>query len=70
MGKNNSESYSLEFAQDLLSGKYGFMCQYKKELNFETVWSSIFDVKDKKIYRAEGNPLNTKYIEDERLIFK
>ena len=42
------------------------MCQYDKELNFDTIWSSVFDIKNNKVYRAEGNPLKTKYIEDER----
>jgi len=57
----------LEYSKKILSGKYGFMCQYDKKLNFDTIWSSIFDITNNKVYRAEGNPLKTKYIEDERL---
>ena len=54
-------------AQQLLSGKYGFMCQYENELEFETVWSSIFDLNTLCIYRAEGSPNKTKFQTDTRL---
>lgn len=57
----------IEHAKAILSGKHGFMCQYDKELNFETIWSSVFDITNSKVYRAEGNPLRKKYIEDRRL---
>ena len=53
--------------QQLLSGKYGFMCQYENELEFETVWSSIFDLNSLCIYRAEGSPDKTKFKIDTRL---
>lgn len=53
----------VEFAKNLLSGKYGFMCQYSKRIKFETIWSSIFDITEKKIYIAEGNPMTIKYVE-------
>lgn len=65
--KNIDYSDGVEHAKNILSGKYGFMCQYSKELNFDTIWSSVFDITNSKIYRAEGNPLMTKYIEDKRL---
>ena len=54
--------YHLRF-----KGNKGFMCQYDKSLNFETVWSSIFDLDSFVIYRAEGNPRRCKFITDERL---
>lgn len=54
--------------QNLLKGKYGFTCQYEKSLNFETVWSSVFDLNNLTVYRAEGNPARTKFITDRRLI--
>jgi predicted choloylglycine hydrolase len=53
--------------KDILSGKHGFMCQYDKDLNFDTVWSSVFDISSNKIYRAEGNPSRRKYKVDIRL---
>ena len=55
------------YIQQLLSGKFGFMCQYEKELEFETVWSSIFDLNSLCIYRAEGSPNKTKFKLDTRL---
>lgn len=56
----------LIYTQEILSGKYGFICQYKK-IKFETIWSSVFDISKNKIFLAEGNPQNTKFIEDDRL---
>jgi predicted choloylglycine hydrolase len=57
----------VNLAMRILGGKLGFMCQYDKELNFETIWSSVFDISNGKIYRAEDNPAKTKFIEDKRL---
>ena len=54
--------YHLRF-----KGNKGFMCQYDKSLNFETVWSYIFDLDSLTIYRSEGNPRKCKYVKDERL---
>lgn len=34
----------VETTKQLLRGGYGFMCQYDNEPDFETVWSSIFDL--------------------------
>ena len=34
----------IETTKRLLKGEYGFMCQYDDEPDFETVWSSIFDL--------------------------
>jgi predicted choloylglycine hydrolase len=68
--KNKGYGDGVEHAKNVLSGKHGFMCQYEKSLNFETIWSSVFDVTNNKIYRAEGNPSKTKYVEDNRLSTK
>lgn len=57
----------VEHARAILSGKHGFMCQYQKSLDFDTIWSSIFDVSNNDIYRAEGNPGRVKYKLDQRL---
>jgi predicted choloylglycine hydrolase len=61
--------YSVELAQDILSGKYGFICQYDRSKGLDTVWSSVYDLKHNKIYRAEGNPSRVKYRIDNRLGF-
>ena len=56
----------IEATERLLKGEYGFMCQYD-EPDFETVWSSVFDLKNLMIYRAEGDPRKKKCIIDRRL---
>lgn len=60
---------SLSFARDLLGGKFGFMCQYDRKKNADTVWSVIYDLSEKRIYRAEGNPGRKAYKEDLRFKF-
>lgn len=67
--KNNKDKFSFELAKDILSGKYGFMCQYDRKTNADTVWSVIYDIKNKKIYRVEGNPNRKSFKEDIRLKF-
>lgn len=57
----------IETTEHLLKGDYGFMCQYDDEPNFETVWSSIFDLDSLVIYRAEGDPRKKKFVTDNRL---
>ena len=52
--KTNHLSKKLVF--EILSGKYGFMCQYDRKKGADTVWSVVYDLKNKKIYRVEGNP--------------
>lgn len=58
----------IETTSRLLRGDYGFMCQYDDEPDFETVWSSIFDLKSLVIYRAEGDPRKKKFVRDNRLL--
>lgn len=57
----------IEATEQLLKGAYGFMCQYDDEPDFETVWSSVFDLKSLIIYRAEGDPRKKKFLTDSRL---
>lgn len=65
--KENKGSYSVELAQSILKGKYGFMCQYDRKRNADTVWSVIYDLKRKQIWRAEGNPMRKSFKEDTRM---
>lgn len=67
--KNREQDYSFAFAKQILSGKYGFMCQYDRKQNADTVWSVIYDLKQKQIWRVEGNPSRKKFIEDTRMEF-
>lgn len=57
----------VETTERLLKGDYGFMCQYDDEPDFETVWSSVFDLKSLMMYRAEGDPRKKKFLTDSRL---
>lgn len=57
----------IEDTKKLLKGDFGFMCQYDNEPEFETVWSSIFDLESLNIYRAEGDPRKKKFIIDSRI---
>jgi predicted choloylglycine hydrolase len=64
--KKTDYENAIDYTKEILSGERGFMCQYKK-IKFKTIWSSIFDISNKKIYLASGNPQIVKFIEDERL---
>lgn len=57
----------IEKTQQLLRGDYGFLCQYDDIPDFETVWSSVFDLRNRMIYQTEGDPRTKKFIEDSRL---
>lgn len=61
---------AVPLAADILSGKYGFICQYDRKTGKDTVWSVIYDVGIKKIYRCEGNPSRKRYTEDKRFTFE
>ena len=67
--KKSKNHFSAELARDILSGKYGFMCQYERKSGADTVWSVIYDVKSKKVFRVEGNPSRKKFVEDNRMKF-
>lgn len=53
---------AVRFTKNILSGKFGFMCQYKK-IKFETIWSTIFNITDFRMLLAEGNPEYKEYKE-------
>ncbi len=57
-------------AKELLAGKHGFLCQYDRTSGTDTVWSVIYDLKGKAIYRAEGNPKRETFMEDNRFSFR
>jgi len=46
----------IENTERLLKGDFGFTCQYDDEPDFETVWSSVFDLQSLMVYRADGDP--------------
>lgn len=62
-------TYDLSFAKRLLAGDYGFLCQYDRRTGKDTVWSVIYDLKGRRIYRSEGNPKRRSFKEDSRFQF-
>ena len=61
------KNYSIENMQALLSGKYGFMCQYDRKKGMDTIWSCIYDLKNQEIIRVEGNPNRKRYQKEKRI---
>ena len=59
----------VDFSKKLLSGNYGFLCQYDRTTGKDTVWSVVYDLSQGKIYRSEGNPQCNTYKEDKRFQF-
>ncbi|MBN2040861.1 MAG: linear amide C-N hydrolase [Spirochaetes bacterium] len=64
--KNTKIADAVEHTKNILSGRYGFMCRYDRELDFDTIWASVFDLSGNMVYRAEGNPAKVKFSEDIR----
>ena len=60
------KDFDPAFAQKLLSGAYGFICQYDRDTGKDTVWSVIYDLNQQQIYRCEGNPGRRAFKEDTR----
>ncbi len=65
----NHRNWEFTFAKKLLCGEYGFLCQYDRNTGKDTVWSVIYDLKQHKIYRSEGNPKRCSFKEDGRFHF-
>lgn len=57
----------FEKVKELISGKYGFICQYEKQLHFDTIWSSVYQLDNLYNEICEGNPAKTKFKYDNRL---
>lgn len=62
-----NQNYTCSLAQNILAGQYGFMCQYDRKTGFDTLWSTVYDLKNNRIFRAEGNPARSPFKEDFRL---
>ena len=61
--KENPQEFPFKF----LTETQDFMSEFSKDKKYETLWSSIYDLKKRKIYRCEGNLQKNKYKEDYRL---
>lgn len=53
-------------AQALLAGRQGFLCQYNRAEGRDTVWSVVYDLGRREIFRAEGNPARIPFERDHR----
>jgi predicted choloylglycine hydrolase len=65
--KNKTHCCPTDYAREILQGRHGFMCQYEKSQNFETIWSSVFDLSELTIYLSGGDPRRSAYLKDLRL---
>jgi predicted choloylglycine hydrolase len=65
--KNKTLCSPADYAREILQGRHGFMCQYEKSQNFETIWSSVFDLSELTIYLSGGDPRRSAYLKDLRL---
>ncbi len=68
--KKYKNNHSFDLVKDILSGKYGFMCDYDRKKDADTVWSVIYNIKKNEIHRVEGNPKRKGFKKDTRLKFK
>lgn len=59
--------YTEALGQDIASGRHGFLCQYKRHLKFDTLWSVSYHLNTLSVKRAEGNPMRARYRADNRL---
>ncbi len=66
---SNFQHMDLSEAKKLLAGEFGFLCQYDRKTGKDTVWSAIYDLSNKRVYRCEGNPNRKKFQEDMRFDF-
>lgn len=64
----NSPAPSPSRIQEVLAGKHGFLCQYDRRTGKDTVWSVVYDLKQKRIFRCEKNPGRGKFREDCRFV--
>lgn len=67
--KQEGQRVDVPFAKKLLSGSCGFLSQYDRSTGKDTVWSVVYDLKQHKIYRCEGNPGRRSFREDTRFRF-
>ena len=54
---------TADFVKHLLSGRYGFLCQYDRAAGRDTVWSAACDLTRRRCLLAEGNPGRTAFRE-------
>ncbi len=60
---------SPQAARQLLAGQQGFLCQYDPKTGHDTVWAVVYDLSQKAVWRAEGNPSRYAWQQDKRFSF-
>lgn len=63
----NNQDINFEECKNIISGKYGFVCQFAKNVRFDTIWSAVYKLNDLYNEICEGNPSRSKYAYDNRL---
>jgi len=51
----------------IISGGYGFVCQFEKSLHFDTIWSAVYNMNSLYTEICEGNPSKKPFKYDNRL---
>lgn len=59
---------TVQEAQKLLAGRHGFLCQYDSASGCDTLWSVVYDLKNKAIWQADGNPSRQDFRQDTRFL--
>lgn len=68
--RQNTKAITVQKAQSLLAGQQGFICQYNRKTGKDTVWSALYSLPQKTVYRAEGNPGRKAFKQDCRAFLK
>ncbi|MBN1330131.1 MAG: hypothetical protein JXA54_11715 [Candidatus Heimdallarchaeota archaeon] len=64
---NNHEQLEANFLQSILSSHQGLVCSHRDNIGLGTLWSVIYNLDTLEIWRAEGHPCKTEYLEDKRI---
>lgn len=64
---NSFKTFNFNLCKEIISGKYGFVCQFEKSLHFDTIWSAVYDLNSVYNEICEGNPSKKAFKYDNRL---
>jgi predicted choloylglycine hydrolase len=67
MLKKHGAHLSLKNAQEILANHTGYVCSHQEKIKLGTIWSITATLKEPAIFRAEGHPCRTRFIQDTRL---
>jgi len=66
--RNREVELSENYLMSILSSHKGLVCSHRDEIGLGTLWSVVANLNCLRIFRAEGHPCKTEYMEDTRLI--